>query len=252
MAPVNNTSFYDRVVEALENASPDPGGSTSQQTIQDAIDAAADIEAIKSGITAIDTDATTIIGHVDNIENSLTTINTNIDAVEASLGATADVAATTDTGTFGLIALFKRFLSVNLAAINNKLPALVSSRIPVDGSGVTQPISAASLPLPTGAATSANQIGFSTTANTPSILTSAGEALAANSSRKQFSIQNLGTNPLYVRFGASDATTSVFQFCLSPGTSNDDGRGAIYIDNCWHGRVSIAGTSPRCAVMELT
>jgi hypothetical protein len=38
-------------------------------------------------------------------------------------------------------------------SIDTKTPALVSGRVPVDGSGVTQPISAASLPLPTGAAT---------------------------------------------------------------------------------------------------
>ena len=41
----------------------------------------------------------------------------------------------------------------SLASIDSKTPALVSGRQPVDGSGVTQPISAASLPLPTGAAT---------------------------------------------------------------------------------------------------
>lgn len=40
-----------------------------------------------------------------------------------------------------------------LTSIDGKLPALVSSRVPVDGSGVTQPISASSLPLPSGAAT---------------------------------------------------------------------------------------------------
>lgn len=45
----------------------------------------------------------------------------------------------------------------SLSSIDTKTPALVSGRSPVDGSGVTQPISAASLPLPTGAATSANQ-----------------------------------------------------------------------------------------------
>lgn len=44
-----------------------------------------------------------------------------------------------------------------LSSIDGKTPALVSGRVPVDGSGVTQPISAASLPLPTGAATSALQ-----------------------------------------------------------------------------------------------
>lgn len=47
--------------------------------------------------------------------------------------------------------------NTSLSSIDGKLPALVSSRVPVDGSGVTQPVSAASLPLPSGAATSAKQ-----------------------------------------------------------------------------------------------
>lgn len=58
--------------------------------------------------------------------------------------------------------------NTSLSSIDGKLPALVSNRVPVDGSGVTQPVSgtfwqatqpvsAASLPLPSGAATSANQ-----------------------------------------------------------------------------------------------
>ena len=51
-----------------------------------------------------------------------------------SLGNTTDSSATTDTGTFSLISLFKRLLS--------KLPSLTAgNRIPVDGSGVTQPVS---------------------------------------------------------------------------------------------------------------
>lgn len=50
----------------------------------------------------------------------------------------------------------------SLSSIDTKTPALVSGRQPVDGSGVTQPISAASLPLPSGASTSALQ----TTGNT--------------------------------------------------------------------------------------
>lgn len=41
----------------------------------------------------------------------------------------------------------------SLTSIDNKNPTLVSGRVPVDGSGVTQPVSATSLPLPTGAAT---------------------------------------------------------------------------------------------------
>jgi len=110
---------------------------------------------------------------------------------DSNIGAKTDSAATTDTGTFSLIALFKRSLqklttistdiaalvnnttggataanqgtaNTSLSSIDGKTPALVSGRQPVDGSGVTQPVSAATLPLPTGAATSANQ----TTANT--------------------------------------------------------------------------------------
>lgn len=55
--------------------------------------------------------------------------------------------------------------NTSLASIDGKLPSnltVTATRLLVDGSGVTQPISASSLPLPTGAATSANQ----TTANT--------------------------------------------------------------------------------------
>ncbi len=52
--------------------------------------------------------------------------------------------------------------NASLASIDTKTPSLVSGRQPVDGSGVTQPVSAASLPLPSGAATSALQ----TTGNT--------------------------------------------------------------------------------------
>lgn len=42
-------------------------------------------------------------------------------------------------------------------AINTKTPALAGGRTPVDGSGVTQPVSATALPLPAGASTSAKQ-----------------------------------------------------------------------------------------------
>jgi hypothetical protein len=47
--------------------------------------------------------------------------------------------------------------NASLASLDGKAPALVSGRVPVDGSAVTQPVSAAALPLPTGAATSAAQ-----------------------------------------------------------------------------------------------
>jgi hypothetical protein len=90
----------------------------------------------------------------------------------------------------------------------------------------------------------------SATANTPSIGTSAGTALSANSARNSWAIQNLGTNVLYVRMGAS-ASTSEFHFALAPGSSNDDGRGASVSDDTFTGIVSVAGTSPRFTASEL-
>lgn len=67
--------------------------------------------------------------------------------------------------------------NTSLSSIDGKLPALASGRVPVDGSGVTQPVSAASLPLPTGAATAAKQPALGT-AGTPSadVLTVQGVA----------------------------------------------------------------------------
>jgi hypothetical protein len=85
---------------------------------------------------------------------------------DANIGQTSDSAATTDTGTFSVIALIKRGLQ-NWTSLLAKIPALVSGRIPVDGSGVTQPISASSLPLPSGASTAAKQPALGT-AGTPS------------------------------------------------------------------------------------
>jgi hypothetical protein len=70
-------------------------------------------------------------------------LHTTVDA--SALPTGASTAAKQDTG------------NTSLASIDGKTPALVTGRVPVDGSGVTQPVSAASLPLPTGASTSALQ-----------------------------------------------------------------------------------------------
>lgn len=92
------------------------------------------------------------------------TANTSLSNLDADVGAQADAAASSDTGTFSLIALIKRGLQ-NWTTLLGRIPSnltVSSTRLLVDGSGVTQPISASSLPLPTGAASAANQ----TTANT--------------------------------------------------------------------------------------
>lgn len=88
--------------------------------------------------------------------------------------------------------------------------------------------------------------------NTPSIA-SAATALAENVERTGWQIQNLGTNPLFVRLG-SGASTSVFHAVLKGGTGNDDGLGGSIAQMggiVYTGLISIAGTSPRYTVTEL-
>lgn len=91
------------------------------------------------------------------------------------------------------------------------------------------------------------------TANTPAIASST-TALDANSVRGAWMIQNLGTNPLFVRLGAG-ASSTVFHAVLKAGSGNDDGSGGILAQEngiIWTGIVSIAGTSPRYTVTEIT
>jgi hypothetical protein len=56
------------------------------------------------------------------------------------IGAPADSAASSDTGTFGIIAFIKRSMQ-NWTTLLGRVPVSVGGRVPVDGSGVTQPVS---------------------------------------------------------------------------------------------------------------
>lgn len=92
------------------------------------------------------------------------------------------------------------------------------------------------------------------TANTPAIVTDAGTVLAANTNRKGLIIQNVGTNALFIRFGGT-ASSTVFHVVLKGGTGDSDGNGGSFsmIDGLiYQGLVSIAGTSPKLVVTELT
>ena len=78
-------------------------------------------------------------------------------------------------------------------------------------------------------------------------------ALNANPARIAFSIQNLGTSPLYMLLG-SGASITIFHTVLKAGTGNDDGTGGSYSmesGTIYTGIVTIAGTSPRYVVTEL-
>lgn len=87
--------------------------------------------------------------------------------------------------------------------------------------------------------------------NTPAIVTSAGTALAANTSRIAWSIQNTGTNPLYVNLGGT-ASDTVFHYVLKAGTGEKDGTGGSISESgtVFTGAITVAGTSPKFVVRE--
>lgn len=92
-----------------------------------------------------------------------------------------------------------------------------------------------------------------TTSNTPAIV-SAATAIVANGQRGAWSIQNLGTNPLFVRFGAGASTTE-FHVVLKAGVGADDGNGGFVSQSSgivYTGIITIAGTSPRYTTWEAT
>jgi len=95
-------------------------------------------------------------------------------------------------------------------------------------------------------------ITTSQNSNTPTIASST-TAIAANTARIGWSIQNLGTNTLYVLLG-SGASTSVFHYALKAGSGNDDGSGGSITQSAgavYNGIVTIAGSSPRYTVLEI-
>jgi hypothetical protein len=102
-------------------------GGTGVNTIPNA-------QAIKAGIFA----------YIDD-EGPIPVIDGVVDSIKDNLGFQDSTAATSDTGTFSISSLIKRGLQ-NWTSLLAKIPALVSGRIPVDGSGVTQPVSLASVP----------------------------------------------------------------------------------------------------------
>ncbi len=83
-------------------------------------------------------------------------------------------------------------------------------------------------------------------------IASAATALASNPARVGFLIQNLGTNPLFVKYGAS-ASSSDFSVVLRGSSVQDDGTGGVITGDAtiYTGIITIAGTTPRYAATEL-
>lgn len=188
------------------------------------------------------------IGNVDVVTVPADPFGTNDDAA-ATAGGTGSMSAKLRRATQGLEDLKT---AIVLSAGNNNigdvdvatLPALPAGTNVIGKFGIDQ-----TTPDTTNAV-SVIKTPKASSANTPSIGTSAGDAIASNSSRKAWGIQNLGTNTLYVRM-ATGASTTVFHFALKPGYATDDGHGGAVHDDMYTGVVSVAGTSPRYTFYEL-
>jgi hypothetical protein len=137
----NPTAF---VVEAITSFFPNVqtssggGGGVSAIVSVDNFPATQPITGMVTVINPLATELTLsqLLGQAeDNLARNGTIVSTN-----ESLGAKVDLPALTDIGDFSIIAFIKRALS-NWTTLLARIPALVSGRIPVDGSGVTQPIS---------------------------------------------------------------------------------------------------------------
>lgn len=117
-----------------------------------------------------------------------------------SLPSGAATAARQDTG------------NNTLSSIDGKTPALVSGRIPVDGSAVTQPISAVSLPLPTGASTAANQATLISTVATEVTLALLNNKIFSTTSQPASNALGLVVRPVTLElptFSVSDFDVAV-------------------------------------------
>lgn len=88
---------------------------------------------------------------------------------------------------------------------------------------------------------------------TSTLITSAGIVFTANQNRRFFSIQNLGTNPVYVYLGAGAVAGTTFTEVIKAGTLQDDGLGGSYksLSVVYTGIISIDGTAPRVIITEI-
>lgn len=146
-----------------------------------------------------------------------TPLDTNLVSVTPGHGLSTE--AKQDTG------------NASLASIDGKLTAPISvsgpltdaelraSAVPVDGSGVTQPVSAASLPLPSGASTAAKQdTGNASLSSIDSKLNTLGQKTGSGSVPVVLSSDTPG--PVQIQGGTGGLIADVVQ---------DDGRKALVV-----------------------
>lgn len=165
-------------------------------------------------ITALTPPSTVAISSLPSLpagSNAIGSItNTSFAATQSGTWNITNISGTVSLPTGAATSANQTTANTSLSSIDTKLPSgltVTSTRLLIDGSGVTQPVSAASLPLPMGAAISANQIPVFTvsaktlgTANAATVKASAGKvyslsATNLNASVRYLQIVNKATTP---------------------------------------------------------
>lgn len=165
-----------------------------------------------------------------SIDGKITAVNTG--AVVVSSSALPSGAATAANQTTA---------NTSLASLDTKTPSLVSGRQPVDGSGVTQPVSAASLPLPTGAATETTLAALNTkvtAVNTGAVVLTTGVATIGNVGQNgTWTVQpgNTANTTAWLVTESTSATSTVTSVASSATTvsilaSNTSRKGAMFFN----------------------
>lgn len=120
----NNTDDL-QIHFALNSTTDSTSVLATEATLQDVLTA---IQNVKIDTGDIDL-------NTDQIETKLDTGNTSLNNIDTNIGAKADASATTDTGTFSLISLFKRLLTKVTTLVSNQTDGSQKTKI-TDGAGV--------------------------------------------------------------------------------------------------------------------
>lgn len=75
-----------------------------------------------------------------------------------------------------------------------------------------------------------------------------GQTIAANGNRHLAIVQNQGTNALSVTLDTVGSGTVAFY--LHAGDANADGKGGMWQDDTYQGKIVVGGTSPRFGAAE--
>lgn len=153
------------------------------------------LDAIAASVAAIDTDATTIIGHVDGIETLIGTTNSTLTTIDGRVDGIEGLLTTIDADT-SILAATDFATEATLSTLNGKVTAVDTGAVVV-----------ASSALPTGAATAAKQ----DTGNT-SLATLAGAVAGTEVQVDVLTIPALATGANVIGKVSVDQTT--------PGTTN--------------------------------